>query len=165
MGSRTIPVPQLPASKSNSSQRLNCSSSHSLTHPLTNSFLPCTAQTVTNCPDYNISAWTAHKTFPVTVQLLLSGLNRKHRSSVNPFVHVRNLLPNSGRCLQDHYLVTGLHATILMLLDFFSPSKFARSPCWCSYERDLIEYQERIFSHCRLFAICFKCTNWTYELN
>jgi hypothetical protein len=47
------PRHQLPASHSNSSQRLNCSS------PLTNSPLNTSFPT---CPAYHISAWTAEKT-------------------------------------------------------------------------------------------------------
>jgi hypothetical protein len=34
------------------------------------------------------------------------------RFAVSPLVRVMNLLPSSGRCLQSHYLATGLHATI-----------------------------------------------------
>jgi hypothetical protein len=42
LGSRNIPVPQLPASNSNGSQQLNCSSLI-VNRSLTNPSLPCTA--------------------------------------------------------------------------------------------------------------------------
>jgi hypothetical protein len=56
---------QSPASHSNSSQRLICSSP--LTHLLTNQPTPLTDSSLI-CPAYNISAWTAEKTqLPFTV--------------------------------------------------------------------------------------------------
>jgi hypothetical protein len=49
--------PQLPASHSNSSQQLNCSSlTNSLTHQ------PAKSLQLLTCPAYNISAQTAQKT-------------------------------------------------------------------------------------------------------
>jgi hypothetical protein len=74
---RKCPLPQLPASNSNSSQRLNLSSSitdslsQSLTNKLNSTQLNATEFTSTqltfiNCPPYNISARTAQKTpFPI----------------------------------------------------------------------------------------------------
>jgi hypothetical protein len=55
------PVPQQPATHSNTSQPLNCSS---LTNSLTLHFpaLHCTALTLAHFPAYNISAQTAQKT-------------------------------------------------------------------------------------------------------
>jgi hypothetical protein len=50
------PQHQLPASHSNSSQLLNCSS------PLTNSPTNNSQTRLLTCPAYNISAWTARKT-------------------------------------------------------------------------------------------------------
>jgi hypothetical protein len=46
------------------------------------------------------------------------GPHRKHRFPVSTctLVRVRNLLPSNGRCLQSHYLATGVHATLLLLL-------------------------------------------------
>jgi hypothetical protein len=55
-----------------------------------------TALTHSNCPAYNISAWTAQKAlFLCAVKLLL----------------VKNLLPSIERCLQSHYIGTGIHTT------------------------------------------------------
>jgi hypothetical protein len=93
--SRTIPEPQLLACNSSMSQRLNCSS---LTNSPANYSLPCIALTLTNCPAYNISTRTPRKT-PFLCRCSL--------------VNVRNLFPSRGRCLQSHYLATGLHATLL----------------------------------------------------
>jgi hypothetical protein len=39
-------------------------------------------------------------------------LCREHLFPVSQLVSVRNLLPSNGRCLQSHYLATGLHTTI-----------------------------------------------------
>jgi hypothetical protein len=62
LGFRTIPVPQLPASHSNSSQGLNPSSplTNSLTHQPTQ--LNSDQVTLANCPDCSISAGIAQKT-------------------------------------------------------------------------------------------------------
>jgi hypothetical protein len=34
---------------------------------------------------------------------------------LSPLMRVRNLLPSNGRCIQSHYLATGLHATLLKI--------------------------------------------------
>jgi hypothetical protein len=39
-------------------------------------------------------------------------LHREHHFPVSPLMHVRNLLPNNGRCLQSHSLAMGQHAII-----------------------------------------------------
>jgi hypothetical protein len=86
-GFPNYPRPQLPASHSNSSQRLNCSSS------LTNS---------TN------SSITPLANSSLTVLRIISrhGLHRKHRSSVAVYGPVSSCLFRT-RCL-----ATGLHATV-----------------------------------------------------
>jgi hypothetical protein len=92
LGSRTIPMPELPASHSHSSQRLNRSS------PLTD----CSPVHFT--PLYSLTSW--------------HGPSRKHRFSVECYCYVRvclgayvidtQPLPTNGRCLQSHYLVTAV---------------------------------------------------------
>jgi hypothetical protein len=47
------------------------------------------------------------------------GSRTERRFAVSPLLHVRNLLrplPSNGRCLQNHYLVTVLHAIISSFL-------------------------------------------------
>jgi hypothetical protein len=97
MGSRTLPVPQLPVSIRDS-QGLNLSNL-SLTHQPTHS----TPLTLTNCPAHNITTRTAQKTHSfVAVQLLFCGPRRKHNSSVVG----RGPLPNNGRCTVVYLEVT-----------------------------------------------------------
>jgi hypothetical protein len=38
-----------------------------------------------------------------------------YRFPVSPLIHLRNMLPSSGRFLQDHYLATGVRATELIV--------------------------------------------------
>jgi hypothetical protein len=93
------PMSQLLASHNKSSQGLNRQSSNSLTHQPTDS-TPLHWLTPTNCPAYNISAWTTEKTpFLCYCSFLLSGSRRKYHSSV-----VCGQLPSNGRCI-DVYLV------------------------------------------------------------
>jgi hypothetical protein len=113
LGSRTIPMPQLPASN-NSSQRLNCSS-HLIAHRHTHStVLNCTA--LINCSAYNILARTAQKTqflcccIHCCVRSHQRGPHRKHRFPASPLTEARNL-PTNGRCFQSHFLATGVHVT------------------------------------------------------
>jgi hypothetical protein len=41
-------------------------------------------------------------------------LRREYLFPISPLMRVKNLLPSNGRCLQSHYLVTGLHtATVI----------------------------------------------------
>jgi hypothetical protein len=47
-----------------------------------------------------------------SVTQLARGRRREHRFKVSPLVHVRNMLPSKGRCLWNHYLAAGLHATM-----------------------------------------------------
>jgi hypothetical protein len=54
-------------------------------------------------------------------------LRREHYFPVSPLVHVRNLLPSNGCCLQSNYLGTGLHAAV------FYPCRawgFILNLCW-----------------------------------
>jgi hypothetical protein len=84
------PRPQLPASNSNSSQQLN----------------------PTHQPTRSTSLhWT--EPTPLSAYTIRHGPRREHQFPVSSLVRVRNLLPSNGRCLQSHYLATGLHATIL----------------------------------------------------
>jgi hypothetical protein len=60
---------------------------------------------------------TAQKTpfqqcFCCCVTQVPHGPRTERRFQVSPLVRVRNLLPSNGRCLQSHYLATGLHATV-----------------------------------------------------
>jgi hypothetical protein len=105
-------MPQRPASHSNSSQGLNASG------PLTNSFHSTQLKSLHWLSAYNISARTIQKTafqrfLYCWVTQLSQGLRRERRFQVSPFVHIRNMFPSNGRCLQSRYLATGLHATIL----------------------------------------------------
>jgi hypothetical protein len=55
--------------------------------------------------------------FYCCVTQLLQGPRREHRFQVSLLVSVRNQLrplSSNGRCLQSHYLATGLHATIII---------------------------------------------------
>jgi hypothetical protein len=120
LDSRTIPVPQLLATTSNGSQRLNCSClTNSLTHQPTLHFpeLHCTALPLTNCPGYNISARTAQKTpFLVFVVQSLSWehvcLRSRFLAMAVVYLLIPRSLPSSGRCLWSHYVATGLHVAI-----------------------------------------------------
>jgi hypothetical protein len=106
-------VLQLPASNRNGSHQLNCSS-------LTNSFtiqlftsLHCTELTLTVLLITPRQRPHRKHRSSVSVQLLLSGPHRKHCSFVAlQLLHVKNLLPSGGRCLQSRYLAAGLHATM-----------------------------------------------------
>jgi hypothetical protein len=122
-------MPQLPVSNSNSSQGLNCSSlTDSLSHQPTRS----TELTLTNNPVYNISAQITQKhRSSVPVQLLLSGPHRKYRFPVSPLVHVRNLLLSNGRCLQSHYLATGVHATCISITSICFRTETASTRPFC----------------------------------
>jgi hypothetical protein len=67
------------------------------------------------CPAYNTLTRTALKTpLPTGVILLRHGSCIEHCFPLSPLVRVRNLLPSNGRCFQSHYLVTGLHAAVLL---------------------------------------------------
>jgi hypothetical protein len=68
--------------------------------------------------------------FYCCVTQLWHGPCRGHHFSVSPLVYVRKLLPNNGRCLQSHYLATGLHATISFRVYNFLRKKI---PC---FQRD-----------------------------
>jgi hypothetical protein len=46
------------------------------------------------------------------------GPRREHLFPVSPLMRARNLLPSNGRCLQSHYLATGIHATIETICSF-----------------------------------------------
>jgi hypothetical protein len=52
--------------------------------------------------------------FYCCVKQLSHGPRREHLFLVNLLVGVRNPLPSNGRCLQSHYIATGLHATIAL---------------------------------------------------
>jgi hypothetical protein len=51
--------------------------------------------------------------------LLHSGLRRKHHSCVSTLLHVRNLLPSSGRYLHSHYLATAHNTASFFVLRCF----------------------------------------------
>jgi hypothetical protein len=113
----TIPVPQLPASNSNSSQRLTCSS------PLTNSsptdFTPLHSTELAPLTVLFITSWHGphrkHRScccIHCCVRSHRSGPRRKHYFPVSQLAHDRNLLHSNGRYLQSHYLATCLHATV-----------------------------------------------------
>jgi hypothetical protein len=87
------PRPQLPASNSNGSQRLSCSSlpTHSLTHqPI-------------RCASLNSSALHSQIFLHVTSR---HGPHRKHWFEASPLALVMNLLHSNGLC---HYLATILY--------------------------------------------------------
>jgi hypothetical protein len=70
---------------------------------------------LTNCPAYNISERITQETTFLCCSALVAcqpseRTARKTRILFyRSLVHVRNLLPSSCRCLQSHYLETGLH--------------------------------------------------------
>jgi hypothetical protein len=119
LGSRTDPVPQLPASKSNSSQGLNrsnpLSDSHSLTHSPTKSL---------HATDY-FSGWRPSHTKPLFYSLpsqdsplMAAGLCIASTRTAQRTPSLKTLplllacllqsLPSNGRCLQSHYLATAV---------------------------------------------------------
>jgi hypothetical protein len=96
LGSRTIPVLQLPTSNSNSSQGLNCST---ITHSLTNQL-------------FTSLHWhcTALHSFSPTVLIITSryGPHRKQLFSVSvQLLLFRNQLPSSRRCITESLLSNG----------------------------------------------------------
>jgi hypothetical protein len=60
-----------------------------------------------NTPQYHFH-W-----FYCCVPQLSHGPGREHRLQVSPLVRFRNQMFSNGRCLQSHYLATGLQVTIL----------------------------------------------------
>jgi hypothetical protein len=103
LGSRTVPMPQLPASQSNSSKRLNCSSvlTHSLTHSLRNSSLT----------DWTVLLITSrHGPTENTVLLLLCNCCRGNMLVCKAVTSQRLLCSCFFR---GRYLATGLHVTII----------------------------------------------------
>jgi hypothetical protein len=55
------------------------------------------------------------------VTKLSRGSRREHRFLVTPLMHIRNLLPMNGHCLQSHYLATGLRATCMCVNIYIYP--------------------------------------------
>jgi hypothetical protein len=98
LGSQTIPVPQLPASNSNSSQGLNCRSP--LTDGSPTNSLQCTNSTQLNSVGRVIQSWS-RPTENATCNT--SSIVVWHQCVCEAFL--------CCMCI-DHYLATGLHATV-----------------------------------------------------
>jgi hypothetical protein len=131
-----MPVPQLRASNSNSSHGLNRSSPNSL---------HCTALTrlysVGRVIQPRSGPYRKHRfqQFHYCVTQLSHGPRGEHSIQVSPLVRVRNLLLSNGRCLRSHYLVTCLHATVIItVMQIFiwtmsqctPKNRVGRTPVW-----------------------------------
>jgi hypothetical protein len=111
LSSRTVPVPQLPVSKSNSSQRLNCSSPLTAYQPV--HFTPLYSTALhSQTRQLTTSLHSTDLTLLHSTPYVASGTDHTENTVLLLRACMLRPLPSNSRCLQSHQLVTGLHATI-----------------------------------------------------